>query len=162
MDIYTVSFFGHRCIEQAADIEVRLNKLLSDILAQKEYINFLMCRDGDFDLLAASAIKRSVSACGHGSTHFTLVLPYMNEEYRENIQSYLEYYDEVEICGKSFKAHPRSAKQIRNRCLVDRSDLIICCIRHKSGRAYSTVHYAEKQHKRVINLAGEDLMQPQE
>ena len=43
--------------------------------------------------------------------------------------------------------------QIRNRAMVDRADLVICCIQHKSGGAYKTVQYAQKQGLTVINIA---------
>lgn len=84
LSIYTVSFFGHRYIERASEIECRLNNLLHDLIAQKEYVEFLIGRDGEFDLLASAAIKRAVSSYGYGNTHFTLVLPYMKAEYRDN------------------------------------------------------------------------------
>lgn len=97
MEIYTVSFFGHREVEGAAEIESRLERLLHDLITQKEYVEFLIGRDGEFDLLAASAIRRAVKHCGCGNTSLILVLPYMKAEYRDNEQSYLDYYDEVEM-----------------------------------------------------------------
>lgn len=153
MEIYTVSFFGHREVEGAAEIESRLERLLHDLITQKEYVEFLIGRDGEFDLLAASAIRRAVKHCGCGNTSLILVLPYMKAEYRDNEQSYLDYYDEVEICADSSEVHYKSAIQVRNRCMVDRSDLVVCCIQHKSGGAYSTMQYAKKQGKQVRNLA---------
>lgn len=84
LNIYTVSFFGHRSIERASEIENRLDKFLHDIITQKEYVEFLIGRDGEFDLLASAAIKRAVREYGYGNTHFTLVLPYMKAEYRDN------------------------------------------------------------------------------
>ncbi len=153
LSIYTVSFFGHRRIERASEIENALDRLLHDLIRQKEYIDFLIGRDGEFDLLASAAIKRAVREFGYGNTHFTLVLPYMKAEYRDNEQEYLDYYDEVEICAESSNAHPKSAIQIRNRNLVDRSDLVVCCIQHNSGGAFKTMQYAEKQGKHIINLA---------
>ena len=118
-------------------------------------MEFLIGRDGEFDLLASAAIKRAIREYGYGNTHFTLVLPYMKAEYLYNEKEYLGYYDEVEICAESADAHPKSAIQIRNRSLVDRSDLVVCCIQHKSGGAYKTLQYAEKQDKHIINLAYE-------
>ena len=156
MNIYTVSFFGHRTIDCRTEIEYRLDKLLHDLIMQKEYIDFLIGRDGEFDLLASAAIKRAIRSYDCGNTHFTLVLPYMKAEYRDNEKEYLDYYDEVEICPESAEAHPKSAIQIRNRSIVDRSDLVICCIRRKSGGAYKTIQYARKQGKKVIDLAEEE------
>lgn len=155
LNIFTVSFFGHRSIEQASEIDNRLEKLLHDLIMQKEYVEFLIGRDGEFDLLASAAIKRAVREHGYGNTHFTLVLPYMKAEYRDNEKEYLGYYDEVEVCAESAEAHPKSAILVRNRTLVDRSDLVVCCIQHKRGGAYKTIQYAEKQGKRIINLAYE-------
>lgn len=156
MEIYTVSFFGHRQIENPSEIGKRLDKLLYELISQKEYVEFLIGREGEFDLLAASVIKRAVRVYDYGNTHFTLVLPYMKAEYRENEKSYLEYYDEIEICSKSVKAHPKSAIQVRNKNMVDRSDLVICCIQQNSGGAYKTVQYAKKQNCTIINLAEEN------
>ncbi len=153
LNIYTVSFFGHRSIERASEVENRFDKLLHELIAQKEYVEFLIGRDGEFDLLASAAIKRAVREYGYGNTHFTLVLPYMKAEYRDNEKEYLDYYDEVEVCAESADAHPKAAIQIRNRNMVDRSDLVVCCIQHKSGGAYKTMQYAEKQGKSIINLA---------
>lgn len=157
MEIYTVSFFGHREVEGASDIESRLDWLLHDLITQKQYVEFLIGRDGEFDLLVASAIRRAVKQYGCGNTSLILVLPYMKAEYRNNEQSYLNYYDEVEICAESSKAHYKSAIQVRNRCMVDRSDLVVCCIQHKSGGAYKTIKYALKHDKSVRDLADRQL-----
>lgn len=67
MNIYTVSFFGHRYIERGLKIEHRLDKLLHDLITQKEYVDFLIGRDGEFDLLASAAIKRAVRSHGYGN-----------------------------------------------------------------------------------------------
>ena len=153
MEIYTVSFFGHREVEGAAEIESRLERLLHDLITRKQYVEFLVGRDGEFDLLVASAIRRAVKQYGYGNTSLILVLPYMKAEYRDNEQNYLSYYDEAEICSESSDAHYKSAIQVRNRSMVDRSDLVVCCIQHKSGGAYRTMQYAKKQGKQVRNLA---------
>ena len=68
MNILTVSFFGHREVERPMEIEDRLDKLLHDLINQKEYVEFLIGRDGEFDLLAASVIRRAIRnySCGKG------------------------------------------------------------------------------------------------
>ena len=152
MDIYTVSFFGHRHIEQGALVEERLESLLYDLITGKEYVEFLIGRDGEFDLLASSVIKRCIKKYGRGNTSLVLVLPYMRAEYRDNEAAFLDYYDEIEICEESARAHYKAAIQIRNRCMVDRSDLVVCCIQHQSGGAYKTVQYAQRLGKRVVEV----------
>jgi predicted Rossmann fold nucleotide-binding protein DprA/Smf involved in DNA uptake len=37
--------------------------------------------------------------------------------------------------------------------MVDRSDMVICCIERKEGGAYQTIRYAEKQGKHIVNVA---------
>ena len=76
----------------------------------------------------------------------------MRADYRDNGKSYLDYYDEVEICDEAAMAHYKSAIQMRNRSMVDRSDLVVCCIQHKSSGAYKTVQYARREGKVVVDL----------
>ena len=73
MEIYTVSFFGHREVEKTTEIEKHLDNLLYDLITQKEYVEFLIGRDGEFDLLASSAIRRAVKNYSSGNTAFILV-----------------------------------------------------------------------------------------
>ena len=157
LNIYTVSFFGHRYIDNASEVEQHLDCLLHDLIVQKEYVEFLVGRDGDFDTIASAAIKRAIHSYGYGNAHFILMLPYMKAEYRDNEKEFLDYYDEVEVCAESSEAHPKSAIQVRNRCMVDRSDLVVCCIQHKSGGAYKTMKYALKHDKSVRDLTNSFL-----
>ena len=152
MNIFTVSFFGHRQIENALDVERKLEAKISELIKTKQYVEFLVGREGEFDILAASVVKRVKKQMDYGNCSLVLVLPYMKAEFRDNEKEYLDYYDDIEICEQSAKAHFKSAMQIRNRAMVDRSDLVICCIQHKSGGAYKTVQYAEKQDKNIFAL----------
>ena len=152
MNIFTVSFFGHRQIENALDVERKLEAKISELIQTKQYIEFLVGREGEFDILAASVVKRVKKQMDYGNCSLVLVLPYMKAEFRDNEKDFLDYYDDVEICEQSAKAHYKSAMQIRNRAMVDRSDLVICCIQRKSGGAYKTVRYAERIGKQILYL----------
>jgi len=153
MNIYTVSFFGHRYIERGTEIEERLDKLLHDLITQKEYVDFLIGWNGNFDLLASAAIKRAVRSYNYGNTHFTLVLPYMKAEYRANDKEYLDYL----MKSRCVLNRPKRTRSLLPKsaieAMIDRSDLVVCCIQHKSGGAYRTIQYAEKQGKKIVNLA---------
>jgi hypothetical protein len=82
-----------------------------------------------------------------------LVLPYERAEYRDNKDSFESYYDEIEIYpGEG--AYFKSAIEQRNHYMAERADLVICCIEHESGGAYSAVKYAEKNGKKIVNLCG--------
>ena len=152
MNIFTVSFFGHREIENALEVERKLEAKITELIQTKQYIEFLVGREGEFDILAASVVKRVKKQMDYGNCSLIWVLPYIKAEFRDNEKNFLEYYDDVAVCEQSSKAHYKSAMQIRNKAMVDRSDLVICCIQHKSGGAYKTVQYAEKQDKNIFAL----------
>ena len=152
MDIYTVSFFGHREIENSLEVERKLEAIITELIKTKKYIEFLVGREGEFDILAASVVKRVKKQMDYGNCSLIWILPYMKAEFRDNEKDFLDYYDDVEICEQSAKAHYKSAMQIRNRAMVDRSDLVICCIQRKSGGAYKTVRYAERIGKQILYL----------
>ena len=152
-EIYTVAFFGHRYVDRLLDAEDKLERVLHQLLEEKSYVDFLVGRDGDFDQAVSSTICRLKRNFRDDNSAHIWVLPYPTAEYLENQKCYEEYYDEIEICGEAAKAHFKAAYQIRNRYMVDRADLIICYIEHESGGAYQTIKYAEKQGKKIINLA---------
>ena len=42
--------------------------------------------------------------------------------------------------------------------MVDRSDLVICCIERNKGGAYQTMQYARRLEKKIINIRVEKGM----
>ena len=102
--------------------------------------------------LVASTVRRCKRAVRDDNSALVLVLPYATAEYRNNEQSFHAYYDEIEICSESAEKHFKSAHQIRNRTMVDRSDLVVFCVEHNSGGAYQTLQYAKKANANIINL----------
>lgn len=155
MNNYTVSFFGHREPDNMFEIENKVEKIVREMIDRKNFVEFLVGRDGEFDMFVSSIIRRVKKAKNYGNSAHILILPYMTAEYRDNEESFREYYDEIEICAESDAAHFKSAFQIRNRQMVDRSDLVIFWVEHKRGGAYQTMRYAEKIGKKIINLANE-------
>ena len=156
MNIYTIALFGHRDIDHFWDVERELELAIRTVLAKEEYINFLVGRHGDFDILAASVIRRVRKSMGGEGSSMTLVLPYMMSEYRNNKTSFAEYYDEIEICDEATRGHYKNAIVLRNRCMVDRANLVICYVKQRKGGAYAALSYAQKQGKEIVNLAGQD------
>ena len=152
MNLYAVSFFGHRQIDNVFVIEQRVEAMIRELLLSKEYVEFLVGRDGEFDQLVASTVCRCKRAVRDDNSALVLVMPYATAEYRNNEQSFHAYYDEIEICAESAEKHFKSAHQIRNRTMVDRSDLVVFCVEHNSGGAYQTMKYAKKANANIINL----------
>lgn len=152
MDTFTVSFFGHRHIDNPLYIGEALHKLIGLLLHSREYVEFLVGRDGEFDQLVSSSIHRCKREVREDNSAHIWVLPYITADFRNYENDYRKYYDEIEICN-SAGGHYKAAFQSRNRNMVDRSDLVVFFVEHPEGGAYQTMRYGSQQNKRYINLA---------
>lgn len=156
MDTLTVTFFGHRYIDNFFRTEDKLQKRITELLLNNQYVEFLVGRNGDFDQLVSSTVLRCKRSIRDDNSSLVLVLPYPTAEVENNEDSFYDYYDEIEICEESSRTHFKNAMQVRNRSMVDRADLVICYIERNEGGAYQTIQYAKKQGKTIINLADID------
>ena len=84
-----------------------------------------------------------------------LVMSYIRKEYLNYQKSFHQNYDFIEICSKSSLAYYEQSIVIRNKKMVDRSDLVVCYILRNSGGAYKTVSYAKKLNRQIINIASD-------
>ena len=151
MEIYRVSFIGHRELYRIQYVEDRLEKIVRDLLLKKEYVEFYVGRNGDFDISVASVIKRVQKAFGAYNSSLILVLPYhtSNEAYYKN------FYDEVWLPLEG-RIHFKAAITKRNEWLIDNSELLIAYVEKQYGGAYNTLKYAEKNGVQIINVANEN------
>ena len=152
MDIFTVSLFGHRKIEDLRQLETRLSLRIKEILQTKSHVTFLIGRNGEFDIYAASVIKRLQKEMGTVNHMFVCVLPYSDKD----MAYYEAYYDSVILPACIGKPHPKRAITERNRWMTEQSDLFLCYVEHKKGGAYAALKYAKKLNKQIINLAEKD------
>ena len=136
MNLFTFSFFGHRIIPEFQEAEEREEALIHTLLLEKEYVEFLVGRDGDFDQIVSSAVKHQQCRVRDDNSALIWVLPYLTAELRDNLESFEAYYDEIELCSAAAGSHPKGAIQIRNRQMVDRSDLVVFYVDYSSGGAY--------------------------
>lgn len=155
LDVFTVSFFGHRQIDRFFDAEEKVTEIIRKLIAEKDYVELLIGRDGEFDQIVSSSVRLAKRNIRDDNSELIWVMPYLKAEYSNNADSFDDYYDRVEVCDESSRSHPKAAIQIRNRNMVDRSDLVVCYVDHPSGGAFQTMQYAEKSGKEVINLAAE-------
>ena len=58
MNLFAVSFFGPREVDDPFVIEQQLEAIVRELLHSKEYVEFLVGRDGEFDQLVSSTIRR--------------------------------------------------------------------------------------------------------
>lgn len=152
LEIFTVAFFGHRYIDNPLKVEELLEEQIRKLINEKEYVDFVVGRNGEFDQCVSSTVLRVRKNVRDDNSALVLMLPYPTAEYLNNEEYFHDYYTNVEISYSASIAHPKSAIQIRNREMVDRADLVICYIEHNEGGAWQTVQYATRQGKTVINL----------
>lgn len=147
MNIFTVSLFGHREIGDLRLLDKLLFPIIKELITAKNYVTFLIGRNGEFDEYAASIIKRAQKSLGKENNEINLVLPYTVA----NLEYYAKYYDSIIIPECVVGVYHKSAITVKNRWMVEQSDIVIAYVNH-SGGAYTAVKYAERLNKKVINL----------
>ncbi len=152
LNTYTVSFFGRRILESPMLMEQRLEILIRKLLKEKEYVEFLVGRDGEFDQIVSSVIRRCKRNIRDDNSAHIWVLPYPTAEFRHHEESFRQYYDEIEICDSAATSHFKGAHQARNRAMVDRSNLVVFCIQHENGGAWQTMNYAKRRAVPYMNI----------
>ena len=135
LEIFTVAFFGHRYIDNPFKVEELLEEQIRRLIDEKEYVDFLVGRNGEFDQCVSSTVLRVRKNYRNDNSSLVLMLSYPTAEYINNQNYFEDYYSDIEISYAASKAHPKAAIQIRNREMVDRADLIICYIEHNEGGA---------------------------
>ena len=148
MNVFTVSLFGHREIDDLRILENYLVPIIKELILTKPYVNFLVGRNGEFDEYAASVIKRVEKGVGKENNDMTLVLPYTVAD----VEYYEKYYDSIIIPESVYGSHPKSAITLKNRWMIERSDLVIVYVKRDKGGAYTAMKYAKKLNKRVRNI----------
>ena len=155
IEIFTVVFFGHRYIDNPLKVEELLEEQIRKLINEKEYVDFIVGRNGEFDQCVSSTVLRVRKNVRDDNSSLVLILPYLTAEYINNQNYFEDYYSDIEISYAASKAHPKSAIEIRNREMVDRADLVICYIEEEHGGAWKTIVYAKAQGKKIINIAEE-------
>ena len=153
LEVFTVTFFGHREVDHFRETEQALENLIQQLILEHDYVEFLIGRNGEFDQLVSSVVHRVRKRLDYKNCSLILVLPYMTAEFRNNESSFLEYYDEVEVSQTASSGHFKAAMQTRNKEMVDRADLVVFYVERASGGAYQTLTYAQKEEKSYINIA---------
>lgn len=144
LDIYRVAFTGHRERYQFRQVEEELERTIYNLVLRKEYVEFYVGRNGDFDIMVASAVKRVQKRFGNHNSSLILVLPYKMKD----LEFYEEFYDEV-ILPISSMTHFKFAITKSNEWLVENSELLIAYVLNESGGAYQCMKKGQ-QHSRGI------------
>lgn len=148
----TCTFSGHREVYQSG-IEARLDAEIEKLLQTDNEFRFLTGGMGQFDGMGVGAVRAAKRRHPEKRITMALVLPYMSNWLNTDKEYYQFYYDQIIIPEELDTAHYKAAIQLRNRWMVDRTDIVIAYIYRDFGGALATVRYAQRQGKPVINLA---------
>ena len=148
MDIFTVSLFGHREIDNFRLLEDKLKPIIKRLIQTKPYVAFLIGRNGEFDEYAASIIKQIQNEIGKENNDISLVLPYTVA----NLEYYEKYYDNIIIPESVYGVHPKAAITIKNQWMIEQSDFVLVYVERETGGAYTAMKYAEKLSRKIKNL----------
>jgi len=137
-----VSFFGHRLITK--DIEPLLRKVLVRLIEDRDANDFYVGNQGDFDRIVRKMLKSLKNEYPH--IRYSVVLAYMPVK-----NSAIDSEDAVFPEGFE-KFHPKYAISLRNKWMVDKSDLLVTYVTSVIGGAARFKELAEKKGKEIINL----------
>ena len=146
MEIFRVSFVGHREVEDWRTVYRKIDNLVRGLIRIKEYVEFYIGYNGDFDIFVASIIKCAQNDLGNENSSLTLVLPYKNKGEKYFVKYYYEIYMPVE------KIYYKATITKCNQWMVDNCNILVAYVCKDFGGAYNTLRYAEKMGVPIINV----------
>ena len=152
----TCCFTGHRTVPvgEKAQIEGALLKAIA-LLYTKGYRHFIAGGALGFDTMAAVAVlaaKAQYPAC---DVRLELFLPCRDQTkgWRpEDVRRYEDILRRADAVVYASEAYTRTCMHLRNRMLVDGSDLCLAYLYEYRGGTHYTCTYAQDQHVPVLNL----------
>lgn len=136
------TFFGHR--DCPASIKLKLRSVLADLIENHAVDTFYIGNQGAFDFHVRSVLQELAQAYPH--IRYTVVLAYLPKENEAYPYDTL-FPDGIETVPKRFGI------SWRNKWMLKRADCVVVYITHQWGGAAQFAEQAEKQGKKVINLA---------
>lgn len=140
------TFFGHREVPES--IENDLQRVLIDLIKNKDVNLFYVGNQGNFDALVRKNLKYLKSI--FPNINYYVVLAYMPKESSKlNTNNFSDtiYLDGLELTP------PKYAIDKRNRWMLNQSEYVVTYVKTTFGGAYKFKNLAEKKGKIVINLA---------
>jgi hypothetical protein len=132
------------------DVEKPLREVLERLVAERGVRVFYAGGMGEFDELFARTVRSMKRDCPF--LRLVLALPYLTERLNMDKVFYEALYDEILIPAELEGVHPKAAIGLRNRWMVDRSDIVIAALHRNFGGAADAVRYAERIGKIVCKI----------
>ena len=151
----TCTFAGHAEV-YAADIEEKLNNIIEHLLTVEDEAVFYVGGRGEFDSMAAAAVRTARYRHRDKKIQLYLVEPYMSKQINRDKDFYSQLYDGIIVPQELMGVHPKAAITKRNRVMVDWSNVLIAFVYRDFGGAYEMLKYAKRKSDiRIFNLAEE-------
>ena len=151
-----ITFIGHKFIHEYDKLYDMVEKCITKSIEQEDNISFFCGGYGSFDNLCAkvcSKIKHKIKNC-----EIAFIAPYITESYQKNIKLLLNENIYTSVIYPPLEKTPAKYAIIkRNQWMINESDLIIAYVKNTYGGAYSSLNYAKRKKKKIINLADAHL-----
>ena len=151
-EMLTCAFFGHREV-LLPDIPQKLDAALSALLLRDASFRFLVGGMGEFDAMAAQAVRRAKRRETHKQIELHLVLPYMENRLNRFPDEYRSRFDEIYIPAELADVYFKRAIPLRNRWMVDQAAVVVACVARDFGGAHAALEYARQRGKEILSLA---------
>lgn len=146
------TFAGHREV-YGRNVESSIEFAIESILKKDNSFVFYFGDMGEFDKMCSAAVRTAKRRHPELDIKLMVVLPYMMAKVNTDKDFYKNLYDDIIIPMELSDAHYKSAITKRNRWIIDRSDCLIAYVYRDFGGAYTTLKYANRMNKEIINLA---------
>ena len=143
-------FFGHR--DTPSTVKADLIECITNLIENEGADSFLVGHQGAFDAIVLSVLRGLKAKYPHIT--YNVVLAYMpgpTEEYTYAEPMETMYPEGLESAPKKF------AISWRNDWMLKNSDCCIAYVKHHFGGSGKFVEKAERQGKRIINLASTNI-----
>ena len=147
------TFAGHSLV-CAPYIEQRLENEIEAFLSDIDKASFYVGGRGEFDGMAAAAVRAAKARHRDKKIQLYLIEPYFHAGINRDKEFYEQMYDGIIILQELLGVHPKAAILKCNRWMCDQADCLIAFVCRDFGGAYQTLKYAKRKGGiRIINLA---------
>ena len=146
------TFAGHWEV-YSRNVEGSIEFAIESILKKDNSFVFYSGDMGEFDKMCSAAVRTAKRRHPELDIKLMVVLPCMMAKINTDKDFYKNLYDDIIIPMELSDAHYKSAITKRNRWIIDRSDFLIAYVYRDFGGAYTTLKYANRMNKEIINLA---------
>ena len=147
------TFAGHSLV-CAPYIEQRLEDEIEAFLSNIDNASFYVGGRGEFDGIAAAAVRAAKAHHKDKKIQLYLIEPYFHARLNRDKEYNEKLYDGIIIPQELIGVHPKAAIPKRNRWMCDQAELLIAFGCRDFGGAHEMLNYAmRKGNIRIINLA---------